>query len=106
MRILIDENFPLDFAKLLHGHEVLTVHGLGWSGLKNGELLKRAAGVCDAFLTLDGNLEYQQNIKALPFGVVLVRSRSNRLADLAARVPSILAAVARATLGKVEVAGA
>ncbi len=106
MRILIEENFPSDFAKLLHGHEVLTVHRLGWSGLKNGELLRKAAGVCEVFLTLDGNLGYQQNVKALPFGVVHVRSRSNRLADLAVHIPSILAAVARAVPGKLEAADA
>ena len=64
MRILIDENFPADFAELLSG-EIHTVHGLGWSGIKNGELLRRAAAVCDVFLTLDRNLEFQQNVSAL-----------------------------------------
>ena len=36
MRILLDENFPLDFAKLLVADEVtiLHVHSLGWSGIK------------------------------------------------------------------------
>jgi hypothetical protein len=37
MRILLDENFPADFEGLLVGHEVLTVHNLGWSGIKIGE---------------------------------------------------------------------
>jgi predicted nuclease of predicted toxin-antitoxin system len=62
MRILLDENFPLDFARLLAGHEVYTVHSLSWSGVKNGELLRRAKDVCDVFVTLDRNLEFQQNI--------------------------------------------
>lgn len=69
MRILLDENFPADFAKLLVGHEISTVHGLGWSGIKNGELLRRASEVCEVFVTLDRNLEFQQNIKGLPFGI-------------------------------------
>ena len=106
MRILIDENFPSDFAKLLTGHEVATVHDLGWSGIKNGELLKRAAGVCDVFLTLDSNLPFQQNIKVLTFGVVLVKSRSNRLADLVRLVPHVLAAIGNAKAGRVTVADA
>jgi hypothetical protein len=42
MRILLDENFPVDFANLLMGHEVATVYSLGRSGIKNGELLRRA----------------------------------------------------------------
>ena len=106
MRILLDEKFPADFAKLLVGHEVSTVHSLGWSGIKNGELLRRASEVCEAFVTLERKLEYQQNIKALSVGVVVVRSISNRMAHLAPHVSSILAAAGRVSLGTVERAGA
>ena len=106
MRILFDENFPADFAKLVVGHEVYTVPSLGWSGIKNGELLRRAGDVCEVFVTLDRNLEFQQNIKALSFGVVVVRSISNRMADLTPHISSILAAASRVTPGAVEKAGA
>jgi hypothetical protein len=41
---------------------------------KNGELLRRAYSVCEVFVTLDRNLEFQQNIKVLPFGVVVVQA--------------------------------
>lgn len=106
MRILLDENFPADFAKLLLPHEVLTVHSLGWSGVKNGELLRRAHDVCDVFITLDRNLEFQQNIKVLSFGVVVVRAMSNRMADLRPQVADILDAAGRVVPGQVEKAGA
>jgi hypothetical protein len=106
MRILLDENFPADFAKLLVGHEVSTVHGLSWSGIKNGELLRRATDVCDVFITLVRNLEFQRNIKALSFGVVVVRSISNRMADLTPHIGSIVTALSRVTPGLVEKAGA
>jgi len=106
MRILLDENFPADFAKLLVGHEIATVHSLGWSGSKNGELLRLAHGICEVFVTLDRNLEFQQNIKVLPFGVIVVRSRTNRMADLTPHVASILAAAGRVAPGQVERAGA
>ena len=106
MRILLDENFPADFAKLLVGHEIATVHSLGWSGSKNGELLRLAHGICEVFVTLDRNLEFQQNIKVLPFGVIVVRSRTNRMADLTPHVASILAAASRVAPGQVERAGA
>lgn len=105
MRLLLDENFPADFAKLLLGHEVATVHSLGWSGIKNGELLRRAHAVCEVFVTLDRNLEFQQNIKALPFGVVVVRSISNRMAHLVPLIDSILEAAGRVSPGTVEKAG-
>ena len=106
MRILLDENFPADFAKLLVGHEIATVHSLGWSGSKNGELLRLAHGICEVFVTLDRNLEFQQNIKVLPFGVIVVRSRTNRMADLTPHVASILTAAGRVAPGQVERAGA
>ncbi len=32
MRVLLDENLPVDLVAILHGHEVDTVVGLGWSG--------------------------------------------------------------------------
>lgn len=105
MRILLDENFPADFARLLVGHEVSTVHSFGWSGVKNGELLRRARSACDVFVTLDRNLEFQQNIRALPFGIVVVRSVSNRLADLAPHIVSILTAANRAVPGEAQRAG-
>jgi hypothetical protein len=47
------------------------VHSHGWAGIKNGELLRRSHGMCDVFVTLDRNLEFQQNIKVLSFGVVV-----------------------------------
>ena len=45
MRVLLDENLPLDLAPELLGHDVQTVVGLAWQGVKNGELLRRTAGV-------------------------------------------------------------
>ena len=103
---MLDENFPVDFAKLLAGHEVATVHSLGWSGVKNGDLLRRAHRVCDVFVTLDRNLEFQQRIKVLPFGVVVVHSISNRVADLSLRISSILETAGRVTPGQIAHAGA
>jgi hypothetical protein len=55
---MLDENFPADFAALLVGHETSNVHSHGWAGIKNGELLRRAHGVCEVFVTLDRNLEF------------------------------------------------
>jgi hypothetical protein len=78
MRLLLDEQFPLDFVQALAGPTVLHVHTLGWAGVKNDDLLRRAAGACDAFVTLDRKLQYQQNVKTLPFGIVLVRAPSNQ----------------------------
>jgi hypothetical protein len=106
MRILLDENFPADFAMLLVGHDTSNVHSHGWAGIKNGELLRRAHGVCEVFVTLDRNLEFQQNIKILPFGIVVVRSRSNLIVDLTPHIPGILSAASQVGPGRVATVGA
>ncbi len=77
-----------------------------WSGIKNGELLRRARGVCDVFRALDRNLELQQNIKVLSFGVVIVRSRPNRIKDLSPQIPDILHAAIEFRPGQVMTVGA
>jgi hypothetical protein len=99
MRILLDENFPADFATLLVGHDTSNVHSHGWAGIKNGELLRRAHGVCEVFVTLDRNLEFQQNMKILLFGIVVARSRSNRIVDLAPHIPGIILAASQVQAG-------
>ncbi len=79
---------------------------MGWAGVENGELLRRASGQTDAFITMDRRLEQQQNIAALPFGVVLIVARSNRVQDLLPLVPDVLAAIGRIRAGQLEQVGA
>jgi hypothetical protein len=105
MRLLVDENFPVDFTQLLVGHDTSNVHTHGWAGIRNGELQRRAHGMFDVFLTLDRHLEFQQNVKILPFGIVVVRARSIRMMDLKPQVPDILSAVTRAAAGRVVALG-
>ena len=105
MRVLLDENLPHDLTGALIGHSVSTVQALGWAGTKNGALLKRASGLIDALVTMDRNLEHQQDISVLPFGVVVVGARSNRVPDLTPLVPEMLAALDRIGPGKIEHVG-
>ena len=102
MRVLLDEHLPIDLATALHGHDADTVVGRGWAGVRNGELLKRMRGEYDALLTMDRGLEFQQNISALPFAVILVRAASNRLIHLRPLVPSILEAIAATKPGQLH----
>jgi predicted nuclease of predicted toxin-antitoxin system len=103
MRLLLDENFPAtiaaDFVK--DGFDVMTVYSLGWVGTKNGLLLKRAPTVCDVFVTLDKSLPFQHNIAALSIGVVLVKSHSNRRADLTPLIEKVFAAASIVLAGQV-----
>lgn len=90
MHIQLDEDLPRRLAELLVGHEVSTVQRRGWSGIKNGQLLGLAGPEFDVFLTMDRNLEFQQNLAGLPIAVLVVEAVSNRIEHLAPMVPAIL----------------
>jgi hypothetical protein len=71
----------------------------GWTTIKNGELLARAARHFEVFITVDRSLPFQQNLASLPIAVIIVRAKSNRLADLRRLTPQLLAAIESARAG-------
>lgn len=90
MRILLDESLPKRLKDELTGHDVSTVFERGWSGVSNGRLLALAANSFDVFVTADQNLQYQQNLAALPIAVVVLVARDSRLETLQVLVPELL----------------
>ena len=102
MRVLLDEQLPRHLAGELTGHQVRTVQEQGWAGLKNGELLQRAADAgFEVFVTADQNLEFQQNLARSRLGVVVLVSASIALEDLRPLLPATLLAIARVRAGQV-----
>ncbi len=95
MRLLLDECVPTRFRVALPAHDVVTVVQMGWYGLKNGRLLALAAAQFDAFVTVDKNLPYQQDLANLPIAVVVLEAVSNELPRLLPLVPALEAALAR-----------
>jgi hypothetical protein len=94
VKLLLDENLPHDLRHHLPGHDVFTVRYMGWSGISNGELLRRAADDgFDAMLTLDNGVAYQQNVQSLPVAVVILSAPSNDIGDLLPLVPQLLTAL-------------
>ena len=57
-------------------------------------------------VTMDRSLEFQQNVAAFPFGVLLVRAASNRMAHLAPLVPAILETLPGIKPGQIHRIGA
>lgn len=94
MRILLDESLPRTLSRLLAGHHVQTVTQMGWTGLSNGELLRQAADSFDAVLTADQNIEFQQNLTALPIAVVVLVAPTNRIESLQPLLPELLRVLA------------
>jgi len=75
---------------------------MGWSGKKNGELLKLIAGeTFDSFITVDQNLRYQQNLPPVSVGIIILVAPSNRLADLLPLMPAARNALNSITAGDV-----
>jgi len=61
----------------LSKHEVVTAFELGWSELKNGELLSEAESTgFEVLVTTDKNLRYQQNLGARRIAVVVLSTTS------------------------------
>lgn len=99
MRIFLDECVDWRLAREIPGHEVKTARQMGWTTIKNGELLALAASSFDAFITVDRNLSFQQNVAAHEIAVLVLRARTNRLADLRPLVPKILKTIEIAQSG-------
>ena len=74
---------------------------MGWSAIKNGELLELASKRFDAFVTVDRNLAFQQNVQSLSIAVIVLHAKTNRLADLLPLVPNLLTAIGSAKPGVV-----
>ena len=90
MRVLLDESLPRPLVKQLVGHDARTVSQMKWTSLGNGALLKQAAHCVRRAPTADQNIEFQQNLAALPLAIVVLIAESNRLESLEPLVPAVL----------------
>lgn len=77
----------------------------GWAGITNGKLLSLAAAEFDAFVTVDRNLSFQQPLPKFDIPLVLLVAKTNRVDDLVALVPKLLAILPHATKGAVTNVG-
>lgn len=103
MKILLDECLDRRLAKEIIGHEVQTVPQMKWAGVKNGELMRLAETEFDVFITVDRNLSFQQNLPKFNIAVLVLRARSNRLADLQPFAEKIIEILPRLEKGKAQV---
>jgi hypothetical protein len=105
VKVLLDECVDWRLAREIVGHDVRTARQMGWTAIKNGELLVLASKHFDVFVTVDRNLCFQQNPAAFQVGVVALQASSNRLADLRPLVPGVIAAIEQARPGLLAFVG-
>jgi hypothetical protein len=80
VRVLIDECVHVGVKGAFSGHAVKTVSEMGWRSSQDGPLLMFAQDQFDVFVTIDRNLEHQQNLAKLKMGIVIVRVPCNEIA--------------------------
>lgn len=102
MKIVIDECLPKRLRRLLPENDVWTVPQIGLAGTKDAELLDElTVREIDVFITIDGNIEYQQNFSGKSFGTVVIRAVSNRFQDLQVLETPLSEAVSQVRAGQV-----
>jgi hypothetical protein len=103
--VLLDECVDRRLAADIQGHDVKTVPEAGWAAFNNGELLARAEHEFQVFVTVDRNLPFQQDLTRFAIAVIVLRARSNRVADLRGLIPDLLVALPVAKRGEVTWVG-
>jgi hypothetical protein len=76
---------------------------MGWTSIKNGELLSLASEQFDVFVTVDRNLSFQQNLGSFSVAVIVLHAQSNRLSDLRLIVRRLLDVIESAPRGTVTI---
>ena len=98
MRILFDQGTPANIRRYLEGHQVKTAYQMGWSMLKNGDLLRQAEEErFDLLLTSDQNMAYQQTLAGRKIAIVVLGK--NRWSLVRRVLPEIVKAVNEAETG-------
>ena len=72
MTILLDESVPRVVKIRLPKFSISTVQEMGWTGMKNGELLAAASQQFTVLITADKNLRYQQNLKDHRLSIIVL----------------------------------
>ena len=103
MKILLDESLP---RKLKYDfgveHAVLTIRDIGWIGKKSGELLSLMIdNGFEIFVTVDRNLQYQQNLERLSITIIVLCAIDNRRETLQKLIPKLLDKLAEGNLQNV-----
>lgn len=75
---------------------------MGWAGIKNGALIHLIqAADFEVFVTIDGNLEYQQNLRAINFAIIVLGAPDNTFDTLRPLMPQVMEALKSVKVGEV-----
>lgn len=100
-RVIVDECLPRKVKSLFREVDAQTVPEAGLAGWKNGRLLAEISGRFEVFVTIDANLEYQQNLAGLAIGIVVIHAVSNRFPDIEPFKEELARAVLKVASGQI-----
>ncbi len=104
MTVLLDESVPRVVKTLLSQFDIKTVQEMGWTGIKNGELIAKTEEKFQILITADKNLRYQQNLSGRRLAIIVLPT--NRVPEVTALLPAIVGAINTAATGMfVEIPG-
>lgn len=90
MKILLDECVTKHLKLHLSEHAVFTVREMNWSGIKNGKLMALCVeNGFDLLLTIDKNLQHQQNLDKYPIIIAVINSLSSTVQELVTFLPAL-----------------
>ncbi len=95
MQVLLDECLPRKLKNELQllGFSVTTVPEAGFAGKTNGELLRLMESKFNVFISLDKNIQYQQNLKSSTIAFILLMTVDSRYETLKILIPKIAALI-------------
>jgi len=105
MKVLLDECVTRYLKRDFVGHAVLTVEEAGFKGLKNGRLLQSASDQYDVLVTVDQNLQYQQNLKTFALAIIVLKAKRSTYPMLKPLMPQVLKTLEEITPGEIIVVG-
>ena len=90
MRILLDENIPVQLRDIFHRHTVASVNdsAVGWKNIANGRLLLEMEDKFDLLITADRNIYAQQNLSGRNICILVLPT--NRRKDVLALASQII----------------
>lgn len=103
MKVPLDECVTHYLKRDFKAHEILTVEEAGFKGLKNGRLLEAASGQYDVLVTVDQNLQYQQNLQNFSVAVIVLKAKRSTYPMLKPLMPKVLEILETIKAGEIVV---
>ncbi len=102
LRVLFDAQIDKKFKKSITGYRVWTARDQSLQEFLDGALLDVIEQrKFDVLVTMDKSLQFENRLQGRSFGVILLRAKSNRIADLLPLVPALLLAITEVKPGEV-----